>query len=236
LSALVKPRRRSIVRRAPPAPPPSRRERKRLEHLRRIREAARTLFAEKGFDRTTTREIAERADIGTGTLFLFVKDKRELLLLVHADRFEAALDRAWRDLPAPSTGLVEQLLFVFERLFRVHDEDQAIARHVIKEQLDVSDRESPHRRRISALLDRLLEQLQQLVAHAQDRGEITDDAPARQIAWNAFAAYVAALHGWLGGWTTAWPALGILRSALELQVRGLSAPPRRQRRKPRGVT
>lgn len=213
----------------------SRRERRRLEHLRRIREAARSLFAEKGFDHTTTREIAERADIGTGTLFLFVKDKRELLLLVHADRFEAALDRAWRDLPSPATGLVDQLLFVFERLFRLHDEDLALARHVIKEQLDVADRDSPHKQRMSALLDRLLEQLQQLVADAQARGEIAGDAPARQIAWNAFAAYVAALHGWLGGWTTEWPALGILRSALDLQMRGLSAPPRPRRRKPRGV-
>jgi AcrR family transcriptional regulator len=228
-------RRRATAPRTP-RPPVSRRERKRLDHLRRIREATRALFAEKGFERTTTREIAERADIGTGTLFLFVRDKRELLLLVYADHLEATLDRAWRDLPPPATGLVDQLLFVFERLFRMYDEDQALARYLIKEQLDVSDRGSPHKQRMSALFDRLLEQLQHLVADAQARGEIAGDAPARQVAWNAFAAYAAALHGWLGGWTTEWPALGILRSALELQVRGLSAPPPTRRRKPRGVS
>jgi AcrR family transcriptional regulator len=218
------------------APPASRRERKRLEHLRRIREAARALFAEHGFERTTTREIAERADIGTGTLFLFVRDKRELLLLVHADRLEATLDRAFRDVPSPDTGLVDQLLFVFERLFRMYDEDQALARHVIKEQLDVADRGSPHKLRMSALLDRQLEGLEHLVAAAQARGEIAGDVPARQVAWSAFAAYVAALHGWLGGWTTEWPALGILRSSLELLVRGVSMPLPTRRRKPRGVT
>lgn len=223
--------RRTSRRPRPLAAPVSRRERKHIEHLRRIREAARALFAEKGFERTTTREIADRADIGTGTLFLFVRDKRELLVLVYADRFEAALDRAWHDLPDPRAGLVDQYLFVFERLFRMYDEDQALARHFIKEQFDVLDRGSPQKQRMSALLDRFLQQLHGLAADAQARGEIAADVSPRQVAWNAFAAYLAALSGWLGGWTTEWPALGILRSALELQLRGLSAPGTPRRRK-----
>ena len=55
------------------------RERNKREKLVRIRAAARALFAKRGFEATTAREICERAGIGTGTLFLYVKD----LSLIH---------------------------------------------------------------------------------------------------------------------------------------------------------
>jgi AcrR family transcriptional regulator len=71
----------SASRRVPNAPAPRRlRERNKQEKLARIERAARLLFTQKGFERTTTREIAQRARVGAGTLFLYAKDKRELLL------------------------------------------------------------------------------------------------------------------------------------------------------------
>src|SRR5262245_44638568 len=59
------------------------RARKKRDKLERLRAAAWELFATKGFDATTTREIAERAGVATGTLFLYAKDKPDLLFLVH---------------------------------------------------------------------------------------------------------------------------------------------------------
>jgi len=55
------------AKRAPQkAPPMGRRERNKQEKLDRILAAAKDLFAAKGFNETTTQEIADRADIGTG--------------------------------------------------------------------------------------------------------------------------------------------------------------------------
>ncbi|SDZ47835.1 TetR/AcrR family transcriptional regulator [Herbiconiux ginsengi] len=70
---------------------PSRRERNKQAKLERIIAAASELFALHGVDEVTTQQIADRADIGTGTLFLYAKTKGELLLLVQNARYEAAL-------------------------------------------------------------------------------------------------------------------------------------------------
>ncbi|WP_017543630.1 TetR/AcrR family transcriptional regulator [Nocardiopsis prasina] len=76
---------------------PGRRERNKQQKLERITAAASELFAEYGVDEVTTQQIAERADIGTGTLFLYAKSKGELLLLVQNSHYSESLDRGIRD-------------------------------------------------------------------------------------------------------------------------------------------
>ena len=68
-----------------------RRERNKQQKLDRITAAARELFAERGVDEVTTQEIADKADIGAGTLFLYAKTKGELLLLVQNSTYAEAL-------------------------------------------------------------------------------------------------------------------------------------------------
>jgi AcrR family transcriptional regulator len=68
-----------------------RRERNKQEKLDRITAAAAELFAERGVDEVTTQQIADKADIGTGTLFLYAKNKGELLLLVQNTTYADAL-------------------------------------------------------------------------------------------------------------------------------------------------
>lgn len=73
--------------------PLGRRERNKQAKLERITAAASKLFAEYGVDEVTTQQIADAADIGTGTLFLYAKTKGELLLLVQNIHYAAALER-----------------------------------------------------------------------------------------------------------------------------------------------
>lgn len=77
--------------------PVGRRERNKQEKLDRIIAAAGELFAQRGVDEVTTQQIAEKADIGTGTLFLYAKTKGELLLLVQNAAYAEALDRGLED-------------------------------------------------------------------------------------------------------------------------------------------
>jgi TetR/AcrR family transcriptional regulator len=75
------------------SPALSRRERNKQAKLDRITAAASALFAEHGIDDVTTQQIADAADIGTGTLFLYVKTKGELLLLVQNTNYARALEQ-----------------------------------------------------------------------------------------------------------------------------------------------
>lgn len=68
-----------------------RRERNKQHKLDRITAAALELFSEYGVDDVTTQQIADKADIGTGTLFLYAKTKAELLLLVQNSAYADAL-------------------------------------------------------------------------------------------------------------------------------------------------
>ena len=89
--------------------PLSRRERNKQEKLARITAAASELFATHGVEDVTTQQIADRADIGAGTLFLYAKTKGELLLLVQNAHYAAALERGRADaasIPAPEDAVM----------------------------------------------------------------------------------------------------------------------------------
>ncbi|WP_280419691.1 TetR/AcrR family transcriptional regulator [Nocardia carnea] len=78
----------------PFAPQPvGRRERNKQQKLDRITAAAGELFAEYGVDEVTTQQIADKADVGAGTVFLYAKTKGELLLLVQNAHYNEALER-----------------------------------------------------------------------------------------------------------------------------------------------
>ncbi|MGP9843684.1 TetR/AcrR family transcriptional regulator [Brachybacterium sp. 107] len=85
--------------------PLGRRERNKQAKLERITAAASELFAEHGVDEVTTQQIADAADIGTGTLFLYARTKGELLLLVQNTHYAAALERGRTAAEAATTAL-----------------------------------------------------------------------------------------------------------------------------------
>lgn len=66
------------TRYAHPPQPVGRREWNKQQKVDRITAAAREFFAEHGVDNVTTQQIADQADIGAGTLFLYAKTKGEL--------------------------------------------------------------------------------------------------------------------------------------------------------------
>lgn len=81
-----------------------RRERKKLETRRSLRDNALRLFADQGFDRTTIEDITEAADVAQRTFFLHFSSKEDVLLADARER-GAAFAAALADQPTDATPL-----------------------------------------------------------------------------------------------------------------------------------
>jgi len=76
----------------------SRRERRFARRRRRILAAAAQVFAEKGYASTTTKELADAADVAEGTLYNYFKNKREILLAIAGEMMESPLANVLQEL------------------------------------------------------------------------------------------------------------------------------------------
>lgn len=170
---------------------PTRRERNKLDKLARIEKAGRALFAKRGFEATTTRAIAERADIGIGTLFLYFPKKEDLLVHLFQRDIGAVTPELLATLPAQAP-LLDQLLHVFDGLYAYYERDLALSRVFIKELLFL---DAPRRERITDFTADFLRALAARIAAARLR---TGSDPAT-IAYAAFGLYCFTLINWLGG-------------------------------------
>jgi AcrR family transcriptional regulator len=130
-------------------PPVGRRERNKQVKLERITAAARELFAEHGVDDVTTQQVAEKADIGTGTLFLYAKTKGELLLLVQNSGYVDALEQG-RAAAQRIPDALDAIMAIISPIVECNRIQVDNGRTYLKE-LVFGDPEEPHHRDALAL-------------------------------------------------------------------------------------
>lgn len=145
---------------------PGRRELNKADKRRRIRAAARELFAQRGYSSVTTQEVADLAEVGTGTLFRYAHSKGELLCMVANEDFTPMVESA------PDTSdPVEDLLVLCDPLIAAlqRQPENVVAYH--RETL--FGEPGPHR---SEAL-RILRELRGIIAAilARHSGRPTDD-------------------------------------------------------------
>lgn len=188
-----------------------------LDKRERLRRAAFELFTERGFDATTTKAVAERAGVATGTVFLYAKDKADLLFLVMHDRLASTVDDRFATLP--KGPLLDRLMHVFAGIFAMYGEHPAIAIAFVRE---LPGAKGTNADQVNALTFAFLHRIAGLVREAQDQGELAPSIEPLRAATNVFTLYFGALLGWISGFTTLEAALEPgLRSSLALQIRGL---------------
>jgi AcrR family transcriptional regulator len=197
------------------------RERQKRDKTERLRRAAWELFVERGYDATSTREIAERAGVATGTLFLYARDKADLLFLVFEHRLAEAVDEAFATLPE-DLPLVEQLRHLFRACFAMYAKSPAVARRFVAE---LPGADGPNAVRVNGLTLAFLQRVAALVERAGERGEVRRDVPPLFAAQTVFGLYFMALQSWLGGWDSLESAVETtLAGSLRLLFDGLGAP------------
>lgn len=82
-----------------------------------------TLFKEKGFHRTTTREIARAAGFSIGTLYEYIRQKEDVLYLVCDTIYDEVHMRLEEDIDTKQ-GTIKSLKLAIKNYFKVMDEMQ----------------------------------------------------------------------------------------------------------------
>jgi AcrR family transcriptional regulator len=192
--------------------------RKKAEKRDRIRAAAYELFLSNGYEETTTKEIAIRAGVATGTVFLYAKDKPDLLFLVMRELLREAVEAGFAEVIRPAP-LLDQLMTIFSSIFAMYEKHPEIARAFIRH---LPGADGPNAQAVNAYTFAFLAQLAALIAEGQSRGDIAADIQPMLAASNIFCLYFGALMAWLGGFADLKSSLDPgLRRSLDLQLRGL---------------
>ncbi len=153
-----------------------RRERERLVRRQEIIDAARTVFAQRGFNDAKLEEVAERAEFGKGTLYNYFSSKEALFASVIEDSFETmrqiAVDAFASELPFIEK--VDQFV-VGELHYFFHN----------PESMHLMMREAHHLRETNPmmqLLPQLLSMLSEEIAGEQKAGRLLTDADPMDLA------------------------------------------------------
>lgn len=118
-----------------------------------IIEGAVRLFVEKGFYKTTTREIARECGLSIGTMYEYIQSKEDVLFLV-CEHIHSELERRLQKVMNEEDTGMESLQKSLKQLFRVMDEMRSLVlliyqetkslpkdkmKYVLKKEEDITD-------------------------------------------------------------------------------------------------
>ena len=151
-------------------PQGGRREANKRDKLLRIRRAARMVFLEKGYEEATLRQIADEANVAFGTLFLYAKNKQDLLLLLFDEELPGATSRAFEQANLVEGPLLDKLIAFFAELHTFFAQTPALSRDMMREFAYEDGIVAPRLwEEVLVIEDRLA----RLVASAQEDGSVT---------------------------------------------------------------
>ena len=207
------------------------RTRNKLEKLRRIKEAAQNLFVAKGFDDTTMREIAMRAGIGLGTIFLYAKNKRDLLFLTINEPLQTVTQQAEETID-PKAPLLDNLLAVAKLHYQFFGRQPALSRLALREMIfyESGAQAAPFQK----TRERLIRLFGHTIELAIANGEVAPQEPPQVAGWTVFCIFQVELRRWLAN-DVIHPRAGLsaLERALGLLIAGFgTAPGARTRKRP----
>ena len=155
-----------------------------------ILDSARSLFEEKGYEKTTLRQVAIGAGIGLGTIFKHFPGKSALLSAAFYDDIDEEMRSALQEMP-DQIPVEQQLLHVFDRFYRYYSRRPALSRVLLQKLLFVEDDEWGHR--VAGQLLSLINQLAELLHTAQARGDLGPEVNCQTAAHSLFAQYLFTL-------------------------------------------
>lgn len=174
------------------AAPLGRRERNKQEKLDRITAAATELFSAHGVDDVTTQQIADKADIGTGTLFLYAKTKGELLLLVQNSLYAVALERG-RTAAASITDTADAVMAIVQPIVECNRTQIDNGRTYLRE-MAFGDPNEPHHAEALSIVGRTEQAYTELFLRASGGSLAEAQTKARILTSITFVTMAASIN------------------------------------------
>lgn len=174
------------------------REQNKQEKRRRIIEATVSLLAEKGYEQTTTKEIAERAGVAAGTIFLYAHDKLDLFLMSITENLDTLTERTFEKVD-DDKGLEDQVVAFFRPRFEFWarwPELSRIATHQMAAVFSPDDA-SPELARGIRRRAQTLAKLRELLRRAEAKGQLRGGVDIDTVAEVILYLYIAELRFWL---------------------------------------
>lgn len=154
----------------------------------RVLAAAKSIFAERGFEAATIRDIASTAELSTGAVFASFSDKAELFDAVMAADYEAAVHRMTEARPGEETSVVETLTIMFGAAYAFYLEQLPLVQAALSHAWARTDAARMFQQTAVA---RVLACLEEVLAASAARGELSqefDRTLGAQMLWDAYLA------------------------------------------------
>jgi AcrR family transcriptional regulator len=171
------------------------RERRRVERHNGILDAAEAVFLHKGFEAATMEEVADRAAVAKGTLYLYFPSKEDLFLGLSV-RIQDRLLHRYGEAVADAQSGIDQLFRITKAFYEVATSQLELFRLSVSFWLDrpeACDRRSACRRQHVEHKRRLFGMLRSAVERGQLDGTVRDDRPAVELALLVWAGLLGGL-------------------------------------------
>lgn len=186
----------------------------------RIRQAARELFLEQGFDAATLRAIAARAGMGASSIYRHVRSKRELLMLELSDlQEEAWLAFRRQDNRADETRERVREFFRFQHELLAENPDLTVI--AIRA---TTYPEAQLARRVLSLNDRAVGLLAEILQSGRRRGDLASSVDILNAARALFHGATGARISWANGLVSEDGCREAIAASVGLLFSGLEPP------------
>ena len=167
----------------------NRREASKNETRQLILRAARRLFAQKGMEESTIRDIAKEAGVSPASVVVHFKSKTALLEEALNRDIETTLSELLASMPE-DLDLLDRLMHLAQGFFRLYDQNRKLYRALIRYTIFEPAGETPN---ITNVSERYLRFLSGLIEESQARGIIRPGVDPTVAAGAIFSLYLGGL-------------------------------------------
>ncbi|MFD1706360.1 TetR/AcrR family transcriptional regulator [Siminovitchia sediminis] len=147
---------------------------------KQIIEAAVVVIAENGYHQAQISKIARQAGVADGTIYLYFKNKEDVLLSVFREKMAMFVEKINEAIAEKETA-ADKLFVMIENHFRILSEDKNLA---IVTQLELRQSDKQLRYKINEVLKDYLQVLDHILEYGKEQGEFSaglDTRLARQM-------------------------------------------------------